>query len=327
MPTQLGEHRPIPELLREWLARHNLSAWTPFPSVVQHIGHTSSIWPYARLMGQRSAPFFSADIDHPFDEDDTFDHFDETAFPPDPALAEAYSEQLQRGRDRMKSCSLVVCAVAHDVRLSLPRTIRRLERLGRAFQDYSVVIAPVDSADATLELLQAWQRSSDHIHLLPTADSQLPVMAIRNSYLDYVREHYSHFTHAMVIDLDLYGGWSHDGIAHSFGQDGWDCIVSNGMEELIQPPQKPSIRKSLGPPTKALDANAPYERGEPLIRGGSAYGGLAIYTMRSFLAGRYELCETDDDTHVAFHRQLRSAGFTEQYLNPSQIVFKSVMIR
>jgi hypothetical protein len=49
----------------------------------------------------------------------------------------------------------------------------------------------------------------------------------------------------------------------------------------------------------------------------SCFGGLGIYRMQAYAAGRYA---DDDLEHAAFHRSLLARGHRRLFLNPSQIV-------
>jgi hypothetical protein len=72
------EHRTHPEeglanvdgVIGRWAVRHQLPIYYPTPSLVQHIGEVSSLWPTARALGYRRADRFAGDM---------------LQFPPDPA--------------------------------------------------------------------------------------------------------------------------------------------------------------------------------------------------------------------------------------------------
>jgi hypothetical protein len=48
-------------LIGNWASRQNLPIFFPTPSLVQHIGETSAIWPSARALGLRRADRFAGD--------------------------------------------------------------------------------------------------------------------------------------------------------------------------------------------------------------------------------------------------------------------------
>jgi hypothetical protein len=50
----------IGDVISSWAYRRGVPVWLPTPSLVQHIGDTSTIWPLARAKGRRQALWFSA---------------------------------------------------------------------------------------------------------------------------------------------------------------------------------------------------------------------------------------------------------------------------
>jgi hypothetical protein len=52
----------IDVLLGEWAARHGLPIYYPSPSLAQHVGDTSTLWPDSRADGGRSADQFAGDL-------------------------------------------------------------------------------------------------------------------------------------------------------------------------------------------------------------------------------------------------------------------------
>jgi hypothetical protein len=115
-------------------------------------------------------------------------------------------------------------------------------------------------------------------------------------------------------------------VAHTFGQDGWDFVGANGIIYR---------RRGFNPNAIAhydawafrLDADFTplttkqvnrllYQRGQPLVPVASCFGGVGIYRMPAYLAGRYD---GSDVEHVTFHREMHRRGFDKTYLNPSLI--------
>jgi hypothetical protein len=50
----------IGDVISEWAVQRGVPVWLPTPSLVQHIGDTSTIWPLARAKGKRQALWFAA---------------------------------------------------------------------------------------------------------------------------------------------------------------------------------------------------------------------------------------------------------------------------
>ncbi len=346
LPEEVGQHRPIPELVREWLRRRMIDVWSPSPSVVQHIGVTSSIWPHVGLERHRQAAWFSADFDQPLLQHQAEMDFDESIFQCEPRDQEGYDAMVAEGRARMQRSSVVICGLCRDVRPYLPRTADRIQRLGSLFADYRVVLFENDSIDATREFLKDWQEENARVEVIseelgatkfpPTRDLQRAkaLAAFRNRYLERIREKYTKFSHVIIVDTDLVGGWSMEGIANSFGHDNWDFVGSYGLNQVSTPPQLPpqrlhydrwAFRASPMSPATALLGNHTdtLRRGMPLLAVESCFGGLGLYRLECLLECRYS---GEDCEHVALHQRMRDAGFSRLYLNPSQIVLRSTLI-
>jgi hypothetical protein len=53
----------IDVVVGEWAARHGLAVYCPTPSLAQHVGHTSTLWPDALIEGGRWADRFAGDAE------------------------------------------------------------------------------------------------------------------------------------------------------------------------------------------------------------------------------------------------------------------------
>ncbi len=268
-----------------------------------------------------------------------FVQFDESRFPPADSASQMYHRRVQDGYDRMRNASVVIAGLARNVAHILPATILRIESLGKTFRDYSVVIYENDSSDHTRELLESWRSVNPKVHLLSEtleAPVNRPVRCssrarwmayYRGCVHQYIVDTLPQSDFVVLLDTDLIGGWSPDGIANTFGHDNWDFVGSNGM-----------IYKRLGLRSNHLahydawayrvDAQMTaiptsevnsihFRRGEQLKPISSCFGGLGIYSYPAFSGGKYE---GEDIEHVGFHRSLIANGHERLYLNPSQVV-------
>lgn len=264
--------------------------------------------------------------------------FPESTFPP---LANRWSEYrrlLTLGTGRMRENSVVLCGLARDIGEILPKTIARMERLGEMFGDYRVVLFENDSSDDTAEMLAAWASRNPRVRFV-TEQIGDPVNPIarclqraarmayyRNRCLEVMRAEFSDFSHAIVLDTDLKGGWSTDGIANTFGHDGWDFVGSNGIIfkrlgcELNVPVQYDAWAFRLDDQLTALPTSTvnamQWQRGQPLLPVTSCFGGLGVYRMPALLSSCYEGWDSE---HIPLHQQMRRNGFDKIFLNPSQI--------
>ena len=220
----------------------------------------------------------------------------------------------------------------------LRKTVLRTERLGSLFADYRVVMYENDSSDRTLQLLERWQAENsrvtvltenlgDPVHPGTTCLRRAERMAhYRRQYWQFISAQLADFDQVIVIDTDLDGGWSCDGIANTYGQAEWDFVGSNGIlykrrmldvNHTIQYDAWAFRRAHSLTPLSTREVNfMKWQRGEPLVPVRSCFGGLGVYQMPAFLAGKYA---GGDCEHIPFHATMRQQGFGNAFLNPSQI--------
>lgn len=264
--------------------------------------------------------------------------FAEGEFPVTAWRAADYLRACSRGYARMRQQRVVIAGLCRDIEHILPATILRVERLAGLFADSRVVVYENDSRDGTAALLRHWavrdrrvvaltEHRHDPVNPVQRCASRAARMA---SYRDRCQREilarHRHFDVVIVLDMDLVGGWSEDGVANTFGHDAWDVMGSNGLIYRRSGFAVNEVRQydtwayrdddSLQPLTSAQVAPLVPERGEPPIRVGSCFGGLGVYRMDAFAAGTYA---GGDCEHVTFHRSLRDRGFGRIFLNPSQI--------
>lgn len=265
--------------------------------------------------------------------------FPEHAFPPEPSGAEAYFAACRRGYAAMAGLRVAITGLARDLGPVLPITIRRIENLTRSFADARIVVFENDSRDETRSELVRWAARNRQVELITEvrADPVNPttrclaraarMAAYRTRCQEAVLASCAGFDATIIIDFDIQGGFSCDGIASSFGQPGWDFVGSNGLICRRHGLRMNALRQydtwalrfddRLTPLSTSAAGGLVYERGEPLVPVTSCFGGLGIYTMEAFRAGRYG---SDDLEHATFHRSLAAAGFGRLFLNPSQLV-------
>lgn len=240
----------------------------------------------------------------------------------------------------MSSKRVVLGGLARDLGGVIETTIARMERLGRLFADYRVVIYENDSRDNTRQRLSDWMRVNSRV-LVVTEDLNSPVnqsdrSLARAERMAYYRrqchreicQRYSDFDNVILIDMDLEGGWSYDGVANTFGKNDWDFVGSNGviyrrrgleLNRLVHFDAWAFRQDEDFTPMTTAEVNAiTYSRGESLVPLTSCFGGLGVYRMPAYAAGEYD--NGTDIEHVPFHRSMRESGFGRIFLNPSQMV-------
>lgn len=267
--------------------------------------------------------------------------FPEQHYPVDEQRATDYSRYVRRGYLNMRQHSIVICGLARNIEAFLANTMARLEFTGRLFKDYRIIVYENDSTDQTLPMLRQWAENNSKVHLI-TETLGMPVnpgtrdmarvdrMArYRNICRNYIVQHYADWPYTMVVDMDLPGGWSYDGLANSFGHNHWDFIGSNGLLDINPPRGRGNRRtvyydawafRSFGRPEphEAQEVNPMvFKRGQLLLPVFSCFGGLGLYTTQAMVKCEYR---GGDCEHVPFHNQMRSLGMNRMFLNPSQIV-------
>jgi hypothetical protein len=336
----------IDTIVGAWAYRRGTPIHYPTPSLCRHIGHASTLWPTETITSVRKEGPFAGDFPVLLAHAAAHSAFPEAAFPCPEPQARRYAERVALGRSRMRGRRVVICGLCRDVRSELPAFSARIERLGGHFAAYQVVFFENDSADDTPQYLRAWATRNPAVHILSQSIG-LPRFAQvrclqraaslahhRNRYREFALEHFGDYDNLIVVDSDLSGGWSEEGIAHTFGHDDWDGVGSYGLIKSRHGPadapggvrhfdcwafRAVGHESEHGP--RDVD-NLALRRGDPWLPVWSCFGGLAVYRMPCFYAADYD---GTDCEHVALHRKMRAAGYGRLFLNPSQIVLYDQM--
>lgn len=265
--------------------------------------------------------------------------FPEAAFPPADAVADTYRATCARGRSRMAQLRVAVTGLARNLGHVLPATIRRIERLTSLFADARVIVYENDSTDDTKRLLRSWAAADRRVHVTldDCRDPQNPstrclaraerMARYRERCQEVVLDRCGGFDAVIVLDLDVAGGFSIEGVANSFGHDDWDFIGSNGLIYRREGLAINQLRQydmwalrfdaALSPLSSKCGCRYVYARGTPLVPVTSCFGGMGLYTLDAFRQGRYGAADCE---HAIFHRRLIDAGHDRLFLNPSQIL-------
>ncbi len=272
-------------------------------------------------------------------QSESFQLFDEAEFPAALQYQEAYYQQVQRGFEEMSRLRVVIAGLARNVAEILPSTIARIEAMGNLFADYSVVIYENDSSDITPELLNFWQQGNRRVKIVSENCGDPQNKPIRCSQRaqrmgmyrarcqNTILETCPDRDFVILVDTDLQGGWSLEGVATTFAQTEWDFVGSNGIiyrrhglipNRYVQyDAWAYRTSDNFEPISTKIVNEITFERGQPLVPVRSCFGGLGIYTMQAYRMGRYE---GEDIEHVGFHRSLCRQGIDRFFLNPSQLV-------
>jgi hypothetical protein len=246
-----------------------------------------------------------------------------------------FSRKADAGYRRMKEVKVIICGLTKDDATTLPLTILRIEKTGGCFLDYRVVVYENDSRDNTLSILQRWEAVNPKVEIITESISGTEIMQwsrteklahFRNRYLNLIREspEYSDFDFVMIVDMDLKGGWSNDGIAVSFARSDWDIVAGNsiGYHNLRRTyydmfALSPKTIFKTGFVYKIIGEGWQLHRGDPFIPITAGFGGLALYRKEAILHRKY--CGIIHGEKKCEHISLNADNSLRCFLNPGQI--------
>ena len=248
-----------------------------------------------------------------------------------------YLEQLNKGVEKARTQSVVICGLFRDLEKILPLTLWRMQKMGEMFADYQIVIYENDSQDRSLEILQDCAEQNSKIHILSDrlGDPVNPPIRCmnrvermanyRNRYREYLVDHFSHYDLAVVVDMELPGGWDLNGISHSLSHNDWDFIGSYGLVRKNYLNRQKSLQydawayREFGNydamTTKQVN-HLHWSQTAGLISVYSCFGGMGLYRMEALVECEYQ---GGDCEHVSLHRQMREKGMDRLFLNPRQV--------
>ena len=115
-------------------------------------------------------------------------------------------------------------------------------------------------------------------------------------------------------------------MAHTFGCQDWDFVGANGiiyrrrwlLPNAVAQYDAWAFRDDheFTPLTTKQVNRMRFNRGQSLQPVYSCFGGIGVYQMPAYLAGRYD---GSDVEHVTFHQTLHRLGYNRTYLNPNLI--------
>jgi hypothetical protein len=265
----------------------------------------------------------------------------EAVWPVDPDCEADYEAKTLAGIEMAKDTSAAIVAIARNSLPALANTLPLITMVKRQFKDCKMYFWENDSEDATAAVLDKYAEIEPGVTVehgtLGGIDSRgfekertERLALCRNKCLEWVRANAADTTWTIVYDTDPAGGFSPDGVFNSIGWLG--SMMAAGCP--LQPAGMASYSLARYP-----DGVAHYDAwaarlnwwddrrekvgmnwfwhllppvGSPPFPLNSAFGGLAVYQTKAFLAGGYS---GEDCEHVPHHRRMREAGY-QMYLNP-----------
>ena len=287
--------------------------------------------------------------------------FPEDLFVPEQHLLSLYLEKLKLGMNIIKNKSIIFCGICRDVENTIERNILCLHRTGQLFKDYHIFLYENDSTDNTVNIIHKY--SNDKLkYISENRDDKNYRQDIdngkdmwhynrcqilsdyRNKYLDYIKNFY-HYDYLCVLDLDVKGGWSYDGIKDAIftleRDITYGCVSSYGilsdyhnienLESINQSNYlmydsfafRPIGVRGIHMLNTSRFNSIIFKRGEDPIEVNSNFGGMAIYKMHTIKDKIYKARQFKegfvDPDHVVFNEQIINDGY-KIILDPSMIV-------
>lgn len=264
-----------------------------------------------------------------------FDAFPESYFPIAPEHNKDYVTRLEVGEYNAKKSSVIICGLVRNAEPIFPYLRARLEKIGSFFCKYEICLYENDSEDSTSDLLKTWSKDNPYLtykseklnKIRHQQDHSLQRRAdmakYRNNYLKMIKNRVADYV--IVLDTDIEGGYSYEGILHSLSYD-LDVITANSVIFRNNNGQPERLYydswafRALNHPKKHKDEEINrmvLNRGESPFEVFSAFGGLAIYKGNILKYGKYKYTNRDCD-HVTLHSKLRLNGY-KVFINPSLI--------
>lgn len=264
------------------------------------------------------------------------DHTPDSVLPIEHEHAALYADMTAIGRRVAGGSSVVFAACARNCGPVLRANLWRLEQIAKEFREWSAVVVENDSTDGTKQLLAEWSaahastavltRDNGRPHLHGFEHERMQALAeYRNAYLEWIRKHAPHTDYVVVLDLDVWGGYS--GVTNGIG---WlDVGKAGGMASVsaFQARMHGHDLHWLHYDQFAFRWLGWQRRMEPWFHSWlppagarpigvcSAFGGLAVYHWSAIRDAAYA-APGGDCEHVGLHRSMNGT----MHLNPSQRV-------
>lgn len=165
-------------------------------------------------------------------------------------LEEYDNKNSTSGKNIAKNSRIAICSLGRNISKSFSSNSKNFEYIGEQFGDYKIVFFENDSVDNSRDLLTNWATENKNVVLLDCCNlgscdcklktkkgydigwnstERMSAMSdYRNKYLNYVKNNLPDYDYMLVVDFDLDGAASIEGIYDSLYQTDWDAIFCNG---------------------------------------------------------------------------------------------------
>jgi len=261
---------------------------------------------------------------------------------------EQYNKVVKNGYNIMKTKKIVVGGLYQNSSKTFYKFKERMNNLSKYFADVQIVIFENDSLDNSRVLLLSWEKEQNNVHIIKCKENHFCLLkkssaimhgtfsknrmkkmaTYRNIVKKYVDNKFSDYDYFMVIDTDASGGFSLNGLAHSFGiSNNWDMMSAYGstgvvltLGNLIYHDYIALCNNiSVNSIKDAIKINL-INKNDELVPVNNAFGGLTIYKMSSIKNVEYiphdnnYICE-----HTIFSNNMKMNGYNNFYINPKLV--------
>lgn len=266
---------------------------------------------------------------------------------PHPAFAESFDDTHAAGVEVLQDSSVAIVGLARNCEHPLAANLERVGTLGESCKSWQLHIESNDCEDGTLDVLTGFaSKHSQATYCYQTLDRPhvpgefagrrtIALAEYRDACQRWVRDCAAHTDFVLVLDFDVWGGFSIHGLANAVG---WMaqmptaygmCSVSIFQHNLGGGPEwlhydlwalrGVGQRGNYWDQYRGQCGGWAYSWippvGSPPVLVSSAFGGAALYRTPAYLAGTYD--GTVDCEHVAFHRSVAKATGHDLYVCPS----------
>lgn len=242
----------------------------------------------------------------------------------------------------------VICGVCKDNASRVLHSMRIMEKIGKLFEDYRVIIYENNSSDETPTLVRTWQEENNKVFALTETVTHAElentivnryedgkfftpelIARARNIVLEIALSNkYQDFDTVIWIDMDFVIEPNYDAIPEIFkAQREWDAVFAYGVDPYYHYWDWYALRDRKYPMAAELIGKRssfykqlildPLGDWYPVY---SAFGGCGIYKKESIRNCHYSALVTDDLARVManFIQENQSNPMVQQYLKDAQ---------
>ena len=260
---------------------------------------------------------------------------------------DSYSSKVAIGIEEAKRRKVVFVAIARNCMPYLTNTLACIDAVAAHCGDAAMYVFENDSDDGTAEILDEYASTRSTVVIEHATlnrprlcgfevDRTMALAEYRNKCRDWVEANHQDAGYVVVLDLDPHGGFSPTGVFNSIG---WICDQLSRVTKSMDVGGMASYSLVTFEQEDGTFRVAQYDAwaarlcwfedlrdvigmqwfhqlmppvGSPPFVMYSAFGGLAVYTLKGFLAGRYV---GGDCEHVGHAKSMWEGGY-QLWFNP-----------